>query len=260
MIDRADFKNHNNVIHNNLNHNLQDERIVEYFIDIDSNDRNTSSFLDPFSYVVTFAPITNSGMSRHEEWIDPRDHSKGQKIVEEVFNGAPEPHIRRHFKNVKYIRVDSVSLPKYAGIVYDSGSGSWILDSSKNLSLDRFVTLKISNLESQRIMSTNSIVDGNGVKLIPDTLPLTSNYYMTIPSNSSNMIKVFNDNSLGNIDRLNISFYDSFGTQLRYTNLDTSQVITDVRNPKNKYLQHNITLILGIMENELSTEVSYGSH
>jgi len=254
MIEKQNFQNQNNVYHNNISNNVEALSVVDYTIDIDSKDRDTSVFQDPFKYNVTFAPVTR-GVDTREEWVNPADRSQGKHMVTTVYNGNPPPYIGKSFKNVKYIRVDSVQLPKYSGII-QSGS-DWIMDTSKSLIQDRYIVMKLSNIDSRYNLSTNNIVDSNGVKLIPDTVPLNSNFYYAVPANANNVIKTFNMSLLGNVDRLYIDFYDSLGNKLRYNDLDATQSITDVRNPNNVNLQNNITLIFGIVENELATEVKF---
>jgi hypothetical protein len=256
MIEKQNFKNQNNVFHNNLLDNVQTEFIVDYTLDIDSKDREISSFPDPFKYTVTFAPVTK-GVDRREEWINPNDKSLGKHIVSTFYTGNPPPYIAKSFKNIKYIRVDNVILPKYGGIKYDMGTSEWVLDDTKDLTADRFIVMKFKNIDSRFNMSTNSIVESTGIKLIPDTIPESGNFYYAVPSNAKNIVKTYNMSLLGNLDRLYVEFYDSVGNQLRYTNLDTSQPTTDVRNPNNINLQNNITLIFGVVENELATEVKF---
>jgi hypothetical protein len=254
MIERQNFKNQNNVIHNNLHDNLQSESVMDYTIDIDSKDRDITTYRDPFKYTVIFAPVPK-GIDRHEEWINPNNKSLGKQMVTTVYNGPPPPYIGRSFKNIKYIRVDSVILPKYASIKLETGN--WIMDTSNDLTKDRYIVMKIRNIESHNNLSTNMIVDTSGIKLIPDIIPITGNFYYAVPATANNIIKTYQTSLLGNIDRMYIEFYDSMGNQLKYTNLDSSQAITDVRNPNNINLQNNITFIFGIVENELATEVKY---
>lgn len=254
LIEKQNFANQNNVLHNNLHANLSSDTIIEYTIDIDSKDRDINTYVDPFSYNVMFAP-TPRGIIKQEEWIDPTDHSKGKHMVNTLFSGPPPPYIRRAFKNVKYIRVDNVTLPKYYGIV--DSSGTWILDTTKDLTEDRYIVMKFKNIDSQYNLSTNSVMESNGVKLIPDTIPLNGNFYYAVPANANNVINTYKTSLLGNLDKLYIEFYDSTGTKLSYTNLDPTQTTSDVRNPLNKYLQNNMTLIFGIAENEMATEVKY---
>lgn len=255
MIERQNFMNQNNVIHNNLHNNLQSEFLVEYIIDIDSKDRDSSVFQDPFKYTVTFAPVTR-GVDKREEWIDPSNKSLGKHMVSTIYQGNSAPYISKAFKNIKYIRVDSVILPKYSSIVYDN-INEWSLDTTKNLSEDRYIVMKLKNIDSRYNLSTNTTVESSGVKLIPDIIPPTGNFYYAVPANGNNIIKTYNMSLLGNLDRLYIEFYDSDGIQLKYTDLDSSKPLTDVRNPNNKNLQNNITLIFGVVENELSTEVKF---
>lgn len=227
IIEKQNFANQNNLLHNNVGRNLMLESTQEYVIDIDSYNRTTTTYLDPFSYVVSFNPSIP----------------------------AIAPYLHRTFKNVKYVRVDSVILPKYYAIK-DNG-GSWELDTDKDLSKERYVVLKMKNLDSIRNLSTNNIVESNGIKLIPDTIPLSSNFYYAIPANNSNIIQLYNDSLLGNLSRLDVAFYDSYGAQLAYTNLTSSVATTDVRNPLNKNLQNDITISLGVVENEMNTEVKF---
>lgn len=256
MIERQNFRNQNNVIHNNLHNNLQSEFIVDYTVDIDSKDRDSSVFQDPFKYTVTFAPVTR-GVDMREEWVDPTNKSLGKHMVSTIYQGNPAPYVSKAFKNIKYIRVDNVVLPKYSGILYDDNSDTWTLDTTKNLTEERYIVMKFKNIDSRYNLSTNTTVESTGVKLIPDTIPTTGNFYYAVPANGNNIIKSYNMSLLGNLDRLYVEFYDSEGTQLRYTNLDSSKPITDVRNPNNKNLQNNITLIFGVVENELATEVKF---
>ena len=256
MIERHNFRNQNNTIHNNLHAHLQSEFINNYTIDIDSKDRDTGTYQDPFRYVVTFAPVTK-GIDRHEEWVDPYDHTKGKHTVTTTYQGNVAPYIAKSFRNIKYIKIDSVVLPKYWGIKYDTGSSSWVLDTTKNLMDDRFVTLKLKNVTSTYNLSTNTTVETTGIKLIPDQRPTNGNFYYAVPANTSSDFKTYNMSLLGNLDRLNVEFYDSSGNLLKYDNLDPLQSITDVRNPANINLQNNITIIVGVVENELATEVNY---
>lgn len=245
MIDQQTFVNRGGVYHNNLNTNLMAENITEYTIDIDSADRDITVYPNPFKYNVTFAPVTNGSVVRREE---------NGRIVEEVFNGPPAPYIARQFKNIKYIRLETIALPKYGAI--KNNGGTWEMDTSVNLSNYRHILVRFKNLETQYNMSTNTLTDGVGVKVVPDTLA-SGNFYYAVCGNSSNLVKTFHDSKLGNLDRLNIEFYDDMGNALSYSNLDATQAITDVRNPLNRNLQHGLTLVFGVVENELSTRVKY---
>ena len=256
FIKKTDFRNRDNVIHNNLAHNLLSENLFDYVIDIDSKDRDIATYPNPFKYNVIFAPVTK-GIDRREEWIDPNNKSLGKHIVATTYIGNTSPYIDRSFKNVKYIQIDNVILPKYYGIIFDVGSGQWIMDPTKNLLNDRFVVMKITNISSKQNLSTNQIMNSSGIKLVPDTTLFGGNFYKAIPANNNRTIKIYNDSNLGNLDRLYIEFYNSVGEKLQYNNLDSTQPITDVRNPENINLQNSITITIGAIENELATDTKF---
>jgi len=65
--------------------------------------------------------------------------------------------------------------------------------------------------------------------------------------------------SLGNLDRLHVEFTDSAGNLLKYNDLDSTQGTNDVRNPHNINLQNDSTFAFGVVENELGTEVNFGT-
>ena len=60
LIDRPDFTNHGNVIHNNMGQNLLSEHVMEYKIHVDSSDRNTDNYPSPFKMKVTFGSAKSS--------------------------------------------------------------------------------------------------------------------------------------------------------------------------------------------------------
>lgn len=239
MIEKTNFRNQNNVLHNNLHSNLLSEHISEYKLCIDSKDRNISYYLDPFKFNVDLAPSATSGANGSS------------------YNLPPQPSLPRSFRNVKYIKLDTAILPKYYGITYDMGEGEWILDTTKDLTKDRFVSLKLKNFTSSKMMATNGLTDHDTVTLIPDKTPTNSNFYYATTTNLSNTIMVYDDSQLGNLTKFYVEFYDSTGTQLAYTGLDAEQPITDVRNPLNINLQPYLIFSVGVVENELSTETTY---
>jgi hypothetical protein len=228
MIETQNFTNQNNVYHNNLNPSLLAEGITEYTIDIDSSDRDISVYPNPFKYNVIFSPVGGS-------------------------DGQPQPYIRRQFKNIKYIRMENVSLPKY-GAIKDNGSGTWIMDTTTNLSEYRHIVIRFKNIDNNYNLSTNTATDSIGVKVIPNTFG-TGNTYYAVCNNTSNIVKTWHDSKLGNLDRLYIEYFDDQGHQLSYANLDSTK--SDARSPLYRGLQNNITLVFGVVENELSTKVKY---
>lgn len=123
IIDKQDFTNRGNVIHNNLGQNLLSEHVSEYKIKINSADRNVSSYPSIFKQRIMF------------------DDSCG---------------FLRSFKNVKYITIDTVVLPRSFAIdinkivIPDSA-----FDSSRNLVNQSVVISDIYQSNSKYIQNFN---------------------------------------------------------------------------------------------------------
>ena len=74
------------LIYNNVGEKTANKEIQEYIIDIDSKDRNTSLYRNPFLYTVALKPI--SGQDRN-------------------------PQLDVTFKNIRYVNLDYCLLPRY---------------------------------------------------------------------------------------------------------------------------------------------------
>lgn len=75
----------------NLHDNLTSEQIIDYQINIDSDDRKIETYPDPFNYIVSFKAL-----------------GRGKDFPE-----TPGPVIIRSFSNIKYIKLDNIILSKY---------------------------------------------------------------------------------------------------------------------------------------------------
>ena len=152
-----DNKYMKNTLYDNLNENLSKETIQEIRLNIDSADRDSTLYPDPFKYIVTFGPVVNSGIdstiNRTQLKNDLRNINKKKKknnINESVNESVDEsvnefdkeddlllysndpaliiqydnilkkiynPYITRSFVNVKFIRLDNVVLPRFNKII-----------------------------------------------------------------------------------------------------------------------------------------------
>jgi hypothetical protein len=144
-----------NTLYDNLNDNLNKEQIQEYRLNIDSADRDTILYPDPFNYTVTFGPVVNSGLNSTIQRMETKALLKkeirnvnkkkyaNEPITstekdfdedEELFKTNPNilvdynntlkriynPYITRDFVNVKFIRLDNVVLPRFNKIIINS--------------------------------------------------------------------------------------------------------------------------------------------
>jgi hypothetical protein len=147
---KQDFTYKNNTLDENIGNPVNKDTITEYRLNIDSIDRDTELYPDPFQYKVTFGPIVNSGintLSLKEELKaelkknsktkisnNPNIRSKIDDNVEDdilLFGTSPNfiinyenrqkkiynPYISRDFINIKFIRLDNIVLPRFSSVI-----------------------------------------------------------------------------------------------------------------------------------------------
>lgn len=272
MIEQMDYKNYNNTIHNNIGQNVLDEHIVEYKINIDSLDRDIQTYPNPFSFKVQFDALSNGAVRTESRRNGKYEH------VNEFFVGAPGPKINKRFRNVKYIKLDSIVLPQYSKTMINENC-EMVFDPDSYLVDDRFVILSIDELDdSRRIYSTGD----SGFRVDPDTGKLTNLpkifglifpdtklgnvYYTGTPYNSN---KVYNSSDLGNINKLTIKLYDSCGKLLEFNDLLTYKELKEasdncepistrcLNHPLNKKIQVHLSFIIGVVESQINNDTKF---
>jgi len=273
MIERRLTSHNGMILHNNIADKILDEHVVEYRIGIDSIDRDIKAYPNPFDFIVKFA--ANSSITT----IKTEVIKNGKlEIINETAQGTPMPHINRDFRNVKYVKIENVVLPRLGNIVFDDDSGEWVYDGESDLSSDRFTVLSIDELECCRIYSTgddNIRTDPKTGDRISPPKPfaivirdrfLGINHFVGIPYYG---IKVFNSSTLGNINSLSLKFSDSCGVQHKYNNLFTYDELKkaemcgdpvsldDIRHPLNKNNQVYVSLVIGVVESQINTETKF---
>jgi len=272
IVDRLNYQNKGQLLHNNIGDQILDEHVVEYRIYIDSLDRDIITYPDPFSFTVKFNPPSASRI-QHEEPIDYKNKSKGTKIVETRFEGLPAPHITKEFKNVKYIKLENVILPKFNKLILKKTGDGFEFDQTSNLTNDRYVSLVIKELGQERYYSTSegvTRISPSGkcytpptpfALIVPDKY-LGFNFFTGIPYYGS---KIYKNSDLGNITQLTIQFFDSAGLPIKVTDLFTNDdlqeyefdngeplPITDLRHPLNKEIQINLSFVIGVVESQIN--------
>lgn len=255
FIDKINYQNQNNMLHNNVGDNVMNEDIVEYKLHIDSSDRDIESFKDPFSYIVT---------------LNPTNNSKG-------------PTIEKEFKNIKYIKLESIILPRYQ-YIQDIGIDDFQLSqtSESHLYDNRFVILQIDELEDteSRCYGTNLALTKSFARVTPDKL-ISKSYYTGVAFTG----RIYYKNSkLKNLSKLTIRLLDSTGNQIRIKEVNngtsdiknhdplTATIIdpndpkkkkeielpkTDLRHPLNENIQNYISLTVGVVESNINTDIKY---
>lgn len=243
MIEQINHANDGHLIHNNIAPSVLEENIVEYRINIDSRDRDTTAYKDPFHYKVTFNPPSGR-IIRNAGRIRPNDTR---------IEGPPEPHILREFKNIKYVKLDNIILPRFSDIV-ETEEG-WKVDTSGNMLIDdRFVILSIKEINNTFTFATNKHTQDSFGLVIPDR-SIGTKFYSGIPYYGT---KIYKNSNLGNITTLTIDFLDSYGTPIKVNNLDnTITDTTDARHPLNKCFQNHMSLLIGVIESEIAINTKF---
>ena len=251
IIEKLDFTNKNEVLHNNIGPNVLDEHVIEYRIMIDSINRDIKYYPDPFSYVVKFNPVNSSTIrTPNNEFIK--------------YDGAPTPHIGKQFVNIKYIKLENVILPQCGGIKEENGK--YVMDRKDSIITNMYNSLIIEELNNERIYTTSPNTPNPFSLIIPDKL-IGLDYYSGTPYYGS---KIYKNSLLGNITQLHIQFADSCGKPLKindiYTYDDLQQYeydnddpfpINDLRHPLNKKIQNHISLIFGVVECQINTNTKF---
>lgn len=276
IIERIDYTNRNQLLHNNVGDSVMDEHIVEYRLNIDSIDRDIKFYPDPFSYVVKLNPASGSSY-KHEEYVDNKNKCKGTKFVETRFDGPPAPHINKEFRNIKYIKLENVILPQHSKLKKNKDK-IYEFDKESNLAFEMYITLEIPEIGVDRVYTTGE----NSIRVTPDGKEYTPptpfaiiflekllgfTFYAGTPYYGT---KIFKNSLLGNLSQLTIRFFDCYGAPLKYNDLFTHEdleefeyntgepfPITDLRNPYNKKIQNHLSLIIGVVESQINTNTKF---
>lgn len=221
IIERHNFQNDHHIIHDNLKDNLLTEYIKEYTIIIDSKNRDPVLYPSPYKYSV----LVNQNNS----------NDKGGIILKEL-------------NNVKYIKVDSVILPRKWKVENNA------FDNNTDILNDRYFILNLSNIIDNNIYSNNQQLTRNSV-LLSRNKKDNENFFKLTPLNTSNEFE-YDINNLGKINKFDIEFKNDDADNLNDCKLiginPNNKNITDLENPLNKYRQNVIILKVGILENSMS--------
>lgn len=217
----------------------------------------------------------DSGLSNNtildEDKIFVFDNPEAIKQYTINLENSSNPNIIRDFVNVSYVRLDCAVVPKYNTIAvnkcwdfcrkkhhkktyfrdeYDRIKDSIILNdryipddtNEYNPLGDRFVQIYIKELQSIRNFGTNSITDKSFLLVYDKTLGAL--YLKLIPYSAT---KTYKESLLGNLTRLSIQFYNSWGDPLTINtepiNYEKNQLEKTILIDPFKYNIENLTSI-----------------
>ncbi len=251
MIPHRDSKNHGHVIHNNINENIVSEIVTEYTVHVDSIDRDINIFPNPYKFTLSLGGVaTQTGV-----------------------NGVPDPRIDVGFRNVKYVKLKYLMLPrhiKFDRTVDMGGNKSYAHAVTKStiLSNYRYLLMRIKEISNDKLYSTNDTIKNDCFIIYRD-----SNYLDAINDLwfATQPTKIFYDNGLKNLSRMTIEILTPQGEELRilydgtnklnYTELNTDQSTavpsSNFYTNFNEAIQTNMEFEIGVCENQLNTEKNY---
>lgn len=218
ILEKPDFRNTGNLLHNNVANDVQGEFINEYQINIDSRDRDINSYPNPFSFTVTFGGSTRQTLTNNDGYCPI------------TYEGSAGPIILKDFKNVKFVYFNYILLPNMKKDEKDD---------TMDFSQFPYIIIRIQELTTTKTLSTSSAIGGNGYVFYPEQY-VGGNYSMWLTYRGS---KIFLNSELGNITKLSFSIHDPDGNVF-YTC------------PKENF-QCFISMTFGVFENEINTKIKY---
>jgi hypothetical protein len=257
LIASPDHTNRGNVIHNNLGKDLLAQHVTEYKIHINSQDRNTSNYPSPFKMKVPFGP------------------------------GLPPFAISKKFKNIKYVTLDSIILPRTISIdvthldtsdIYPTASQYSSLSTPSDnimttLTNHKYLIVRINELETDKNLGTSVLNDKDTFKIYPDMSYGIDNVFWK-PVHNHRVI--YQDSLLFNVGNLTLTIYDAIGNVLSLVDQVGNSIIgTNIVGEQdyNAFMASNDTvpsviytnnvtqveynLTFGIIEAELNTQTNY---
>ena len=225
------------------------QSIREYSVLIDSKDRNYQIYPDPFKYTVTIDPSPTT-----------KSNGSGRKTIME----DPNPVIMESFRNVKYIKLEKIILPKFNRIYYNTLMEKHQVLVEKPLTDNNYLVMNIgSNFSDENSRSTNDILSRSFSTIYYDQDINLTHYSGDI----SNGYRVFDPQPLSRIDKFDINFTDPYGKPLICDHMD-SNILSGMEcfcsnpegdeftecfkhnlfHPLNPLFQHHIHLKIGVVE------------
>jgi hypothetical protein len=290
FIEKQDFRNKNDLLHNNVNENLLLEQIIEYNLNIDSEDRSLAAYPNPFNFTVTFGGHGNVSetkvfLKKNSTNLSAMNENKyeNKKIV---YEGTPGPIINKKFKNVKYLRLDYVILPKTNIIKSTTSDNINININNDNINNDnesdlcecpcpndsisvddtdkltqkyKYLILRINEIKTDNILGTNKNLENNIFILYPDKL-MGKNHIMWLPTSG---YRNYKNSNLENITRLTFEILTPKGEVLfiydENKNIINPATETNelIKECINENMQISISIVLKVVENELNTNTKF---
>jgi len=254
LIPQQEWTNNGNLIHNNVGQNVMNEYLMDYTLHIDSYDRDTAVYPNPFKYNVSLGGAGTSS----ERVFD----NVTQTFITKNYVGVPDPRIERNFHNVKQVTVDRIFFPQYAVYTKTIIDGNPVYTGLTSISSKyRYLILKIKELDNNKIFSTNIRVNDDSFIIYKDKdLGGTSTEIWL----SSYTKRTFPKSQLKNLDKLTIEIVDPDGNPVKisYVNdggdgTEYDMPAAELTSARQERYEWALQMTVSLIENELTTNVNY---
>lgn len=230
IIEQQQNNNLHNTMHDNLHDNIKNEFIKEYQITVDSNDRNILTYPNQFAFRLSMGS-----------------------------NSAVEPVINRNFRNVKYVKIDSIILPTKSDLTDDDDNEITTIN-------ERFIMLKLNGINQTSQLGTNTNTNSASIIMYPKKIYANDKFVIFKPVNKVSNIINIDDNNLINLNNIEFNLLDGKYEQIDWVKMKLKETETMEEEERKKEVEKYMTdiskqiiinLRVGVVENKLNTEVNY---
>jgi hypothetical protein len=226
-LNEPNYKNPQNILHNNINNNTLFEQTFNISLFIDSTFRNHNLQSNPFNFSVKLqdAPYETEKVILNLEHHDKNNvilNCQSQFIYYKNINGSDIViNIGSDNKNIRSVLLDAVILPRYINYITDT-DGSIIPIGKQLYEMHKYLTVSIKELNNNLLHTNIENKDNNKdityvIKYDDDT-GFSNKFWYPI----NNTIQRYESNKT-EIKKLTISINDNNGDCLR-TTLDGQEV------------------------------------
>lgn len=264
LIDAPDYVNRKQLLHNNVNEKVFNERVAEYRAIMNSGDRDRLKFPSPFKMQVSFG------------------------------NANVEPHIDEYMTNVKYVTLNNIWVPRTVAIdtsiisipnkKYDIYPVDSLLNTGSlippdqthhkyNLGIRPYLILQIKELDDNHLKGTSPLFQRDTFMLVPDQR--VGDMYIFKPKRST---IIYPNSQLKNLSMFTLNLMDTMGKELSIYDHTGKKIIgqnisNEVPYDYNKYIEKYgeidsvkytdevmqviYDFTFGVVENEVNTMTTY---
>ena len=201
QIPQTCYDNQNNMLHNNLNNNIELEQIeiIQVFID-GYHRRNHTSEPNPYKFIVDFGQEPK--LEQTLSGVTTRISAKGI-YLNKYDNGL---------ERIKFVTIKALCVPKFISYTYTSGAFSGVNQIKTDV---RYVVLQIKELVDEKKITSGDFMENNEFIFRYDKdLGSSSHIYITVANDT-----ITYPLPIKNLKRLSISVYDDTDTLLELPTL-----------------------------------------